>query len=174
MHVEDEPWRATIKDELGPCKAGQWDHIGVASTAGLLRLRNTALGYMEHLEYGYLSYLPPRYGFSEIKENAWKCNRFVADIAIEAGFQIPHNRTAILFGNTYPPIANDWAYGSNIGSWIHLGQTYPEPGFIAGRPSVGDAGHCGIVDYDGWVISGRNIGVERKAEKMLEIGRAHV
>ena len=168
VHLEDEPWRATIKDELGPCKAGQRNHIGVASTAGLLRLRNTALGYMEHLEYGLFSYLPDRYGFSAVEKDKWKCNRFVADIAIEAGFQVPHNQTVPFFGNVYPPTANDWVYGNNLGNWVHLGQTYPEPGFIAGRPSSGDAGHCGIVDYDGWVISARKHGVSRNAKSMLD------
>ena len=168
VHFTDEPKSSELNGQIGPCKVGQWDHIGVASTAGLLRLRNTALGYMEHREYGYFSYLPSRYGFSAIKENKWKCNRFVADIAIEAGFQVPHNQTMPLFGKTYPPMANDWVYGNNISGWTHLGLTYPEPGFIAGRPSPGDAGHCGIVDYDGWVISGRHIGVERNAKKMLD------
>jgi hypothetical protein len=72
------------------------------------------------------------------------------------------------FGNTYPPIANDWARGTGLGDWIHLGSVYPEPGFIAGRFNSTAAGHCGIVDYDGWTISARENGISRNAEKMLD------
>ena len=98
----------------------------------------------------------------------WKCNRFVADVAIEAGFEVPHNQTSHLFGGTYPPVANDWATGRNIGEWIHLGSVYPEPGFLAARENPNGQGHCGIVDYDGWVISARPDGVGRNAKKMLD------
>ena len=54
-----------------------------------------------------------------------------------------------------------------MGSWIHLGSVYPEPGFIAAKYASEGLGHCGIVDYDGWVISARRGGVGRNALKML-------
>lgn len=88
------------------------------------------------------------------------------DIAIAVGFQVPHNHT-FPFNNVYPPAANDWALGRNLGDWVYLGQTYPEPGFIAGR-SVSGNGHCGIVDYDGWVIGVRPDGIGRRAKRMLD------
>jgi hypothetical protein len=111
--------------------------------------------------------LSERNGFSSVKVGSWKCNRFVADIAIEAGFSVPHNQTWTL-GNVYPPVANDWAKGIGLGDWLHLGNVYPEPGFIAGRFNSTAAGHCGIVDYDGWTISARENGISRNAEKMLD------
>ena len=107
-------------------------------------------------------------GFSMVGKRKWKCNRFVADIAIEAGFEVPHNESSHLFGGTYPPVANDWARGLNIGDWEHLDTIYPEPGFLAARRNLNFLGHCGIVDYDGWVISAREYGVSRNAKKMLD------
>ena len=70
---------------------------------------------------------------------------------------------------TYPPTANEWATGSVIiPGWTYLGSNvYPEPGFITGKASASGPGHCGIVDYDGWVISARSHGVSRKAMKMF-------
>ena len=168
VHKEDEPYCAAIKEDLGPCIAGEGNHIGVARSAGLLRLRNTALGHLGLAEYGYMMILPSKNGFSKVKEEKWKCNRFVADIAIEAGFQISHNESSHWFGGTYPPVANDWAKGWRIGEWIHLDTVYPEPGFLAARHNPNGPGHCGIVDYDGWVISARPDGVGRNAEKMLD------
>jgi hypothetical protein len=58
--------------------------------------------------------------------------------------------------------------GNNLPGWIHLGSTYPEPGFIAGRYKSPGPGHCGVVDYDGWTISARPDGIGRNAEKMLD------
>lgn len=45
---------------------------------------------------------------------------------------------------------------------------YPEPGMIAGRYNANGTGHCGIVDYDGWVISAREFGITRNATHMLD------
>ena len=39
---------------------------------------------------------------------------------------------------------------------------------IVARPAADGPGHCGIVDYDGWTISARRYGVNRKAFKMLD------
>ena len=168
VHKEDEPYCAAIKEDLGPCIAGEGNHIGVARSAGLLRLRNTALGHLGLAEYGKDMFLESKNGFSKVDEGKWKCNRFVADIAIEAGFQIQHNESSHWFGGAYPPIANDWAKGWRIGEWIRLNTVYPEPGFLAARHNPKGPGHCGIVDYDGWVISARPDGVGRNAEKMLD------
>jgi hypothetical protein len=167
VHLQDEPYSATIGELIGPNKAGWMNHFGVARNAGLLQLRNQALIYLGMEQYGKNMFLSERNGFSSVKVGSWKCNRFVADIAIEAGFSVPHNQTWAL-GNVYPPVANDWARGIGLGDWLHLGNVYPEPGFIAGRFNSTASGHCGIVDYDGWTISARPNGVGRNAEKMLD------
>ena len=70
----------------------------------------------------------------------------------------------------YPPAANEWGMGSvAIAGWTFMGSNVcPELGFVAGRPSPGGVGHCGIVDYDGWTISARENGMPRNAKRMLD------
>ena len=167
VHLQDEPYSATIGESLGLNKSGWMNHFGVARNAGLLQLRNTALQYSGKKEYGFNTGLSAKNDYVAIGPKKWKCNRFVADVAIEAGFFVPHNKSWI-YGNVYPPVANDWATGDNLTGWIHLGCVYPEPGFIAGHYKHNDSGHCGIVDYDGWTISARKNGVGRASEKMLD------
>ena len=167
VHLQDEPYSAAIGESLGLNKSGWMNHFGVARNAGLLQLRNTALQYSGKKEYGFNTGLSAKNDYVAIGPKKWKCNRFVADVAIEAGFFVPHNKSWI-YGNVYPPVANDWATGDNLTGWIHLGCVYPEPGFIAGHYKHNDSGHCGIVDYDGWTISARKNGVGRASEKMLD------
>ena len=173
VHAASEPAIEEMQEDEGPCKAGQRNHIGVASTSGLLLLRNTALSHVGLAEYKYDGHIAACNGFSAIKE-CWKCNRFVADIACEAGFTVPvlHviQHTWPIPDTCFPPLANDWANGNvSIAGWTHLGNTaYPEPGFVSAHPNPHGPGHCGIVDYDGWVISAREFGVTRKAKKMLD------
>ena len=168
VHKENEPYCAAIKEKLGPVEKGELNHIGVARSAGLLRLRNTALGYLGLAEYGKDMVLASMNGFSRVSKNKWKCNRFVADVAMKAGFSVQHNTSSHWLGGTYPPVANDWARGWRIGDWEHLDTIYPEPGFLAARYNANGTGHCGIVDYDGWVISARPDGVGRNAKRMLD------
>ena len=167
VHLQNEPYCAAIGEDIGPCEEGRYDHFGVARSEGMLRLRNTALEHLGLAAYGKYMCLESKNGYAAVGERRWKCNRFVADIAIEAGFSVPHNKTWI-YGNVYPPVANDWANGTGLGDWIHLGNVYPEPGFVAGWYNPKDSGHCGIVDYDGWTISAREKGISRNAEKMLD------
>lgn len=167
VHLENEPFCDAIKEKLGPAERGELNHFGVARSEDMLRLRNTALTYLGSKKYGYNTDLESKFGYASIDKQQWKCNRFVADIAIEAGFDVPRNRIAIIIGLAYPPVANDWATGNGLGDWIHLGSVYPEPGLIAGLQAYSGSGHCGIVDYDGWVISARRNGVGRNAKSML-------
>ena len=160
------------EEEVGPRMKGDLDHIGVASSAGLLTMRNLALEKIGNTDYALLSELSMRYPFLGVEDGAWKCNAFVADIAVDAGFSVPIQHTGsfvwILLGMGYPPLANDWANGTTIEGWEYLGTgAYPEPGLIVGHPDA-KIGHCGIVDYDGWAISARGGGITRKALKMLD------
>jgi hypothetical protein len=167
VHMESEGYCDKIKEKIGPNKEGGMNHFGVARSDGLLRLRNTALEYLGEDQYGFKMTLASKNNYAAVAAKQWKCNSFVADIAIDAGFSVPHNKTWA-YGNVYPPVANDWATGNNLPGWIHLGGTYPEPGFIAGRYKSPGPGHCGIVDYDGWTISARPYGVGRYARQMLD------
>ena len=173
VHTTDEPDIPAIGEVRGPCLAGDRDHVGVASTQDLLAIRNAALAHIGHSEYAVDSHLASANGFSAVGENRFKCNRFVADAAIEAGIAVPVLHTIPrpwpAPDGRYPPIANEWANGNvAIPGWRYLGsEVYPEPGFIAGHPSRA-IGHCGIVDYDGWTISARPDGVGRNSRLMLD------
>jgi len=165
VHRKDEPYIHAMYERRGPCKAGDRDHIGVASTPLMLNIRNHALARIGPSEYGAQSYLPARNGFAAVKKGVWKCNTFVADMAIEAGAPVPaFHRTGFLWLNKIPPLAADWKSDSVvIPGWTHYGtDSYPEPGCICSQ-----LGHCGIVDYDGWTISARDGGVGREAPSML-------
>ena len=173
VHMNSEPAVLGIDDELGPNEAGSRNHIGVASSSRLLSIRNHALYRLNNVAYTLEGVLLPRNGFSHVGSNIWKCNAFVADMAMEAGVQVPVVHVidhSILPEGRFPPTANEWATGSiPIAGWVHLGLTcYPEPGMIAGHPNPGGMGHCGIVDYDGWTISAREHGITRKAKQMLD------
>ena len=175
VHAESESALPLLKETLeGPCLSGERNHIGVASTQGLLVLRNSALMHLNSQEYGKYMNLASRNGFAAVGKDKWKCNAFVADVSMAAGFNVPALHIVEhpwpLEASRYPPAANEWANGTvPIAGWIYLGSNvYPEPGFVAGHPSTDGSGHCGIVDYDGWTISARRYGVSRKALKMLD------
>lgn len=169
-----ERWSDVVHDNIGPCEAGERDHIGVSSSEALIAIRNEALRHLNTEAYTKGSRTPAMHGFSGMGRKTWKCNLFVAHVATSAGYPVPiqhriaHNWP--LEDSMYPPLANEWGLGSPaIVGWTHMPpDTYPEPGMIAGRPQVGGVGHCGIVDYDGWTISARSKGVSRNAAKMLD------
>ncbi|MCQ2394023.1 MAG: hypothetical protein MJ249_07015, partial [Kiritimatiellae bacterium] len=172
VHQVDERWSNAGREFIGPNKAGMRNHFGVASTSLLLKIRKSALDQMESTAYAYAAFLPARNGFAAIPADRWKCNAFVADMAIEAGATIrPRNPVqGAISGNYFPPLANDWANGDVvIQGWEFLGRdVYPEPGFVVGFPNAQGSGHVGIVDYDGWTISARPFAVTRYARKMLD------
>ena len=173
VHREDEPYVAAIYGRQGPNRKGGRNHIGVASSDGLLIIRNTALKHLCNAEYAVDQRLDSRGDFSGVGDGQWKCNAFVADVAIEAGFPVPAlhviKRIWPIPDSKFPPVANEWASGvPEIIGWLHLDEgAAPEPGQIAARLNPNGSGHCGIVDYDGWVISARRNGVSRNATQML-------
>jgi len=170
----NEGYSAIIQEDIGPCKTGERDHVGVASSLALLNLRNEALSHLGLAEYMFDESVSAGNGFSGVEKRKWKCNRHVADMAVESGLTVPaihvSPHTWPLPDTQYPPVANEWGAGSaSIAGWTYLGTNVcPEPGFVAGRPSPGGIGHCGIVDYDGWTISARENGISRNAKRMLD------
>ena len=172
VHLVDEPYVPAVQENQGPCKIGMRNHIGVSSTATLLSIRNQAIAHLNLTEYGYDHRLPSRNGFSSSGRRTWKCNFFVADMAIAGGYPVPGTRVithGLLPDSIYPPTANDWSDGVAIPGWIFMGTNcYPEPGFVAAH-----LGHCGIVDYDGWTISARTHGISRSARTMLKPTRTY-
>ncbi len=174
VHREDEPYVAAIYGRQGPNRKGGRNHIGVASSDGLLTIRNTALKHLCNVEYAVDQRLDSRGDFSSVGDGQWKCNAFVADVAIESGFPVPvlHviKRIWPIPDSKFPPVANEWASGiPEIIGWLHLDEgSAPEPGQIAARLNPNGSGHCGVVDYDGWVISARRNGISRNATQMLD------
>ena len=55
----------------------------------------------------------------------------------------------------WPPLANEWANEMfQIQGWyVVSAQDFPQPGYVAIRPSNGPNGHMGILDFDGMEIS---------------------
>lgn len=136
----------------GLCVAGDDKHFGVCDAEWQMALRTCAKAYIGSGEYALASDLDSMYGFTALDSGDSKCNYFVAYRIREIGLPLPVQH--ITYGMfSYPPTANDWASGAAIQSWRHLGGScYIQPGYVVGHPA-NQHGHCGIVDFDGWVIS---------------------
>ena len=88
--------------------------------------------------------------------------RGVLELAHVSGNLVPLINGGGGFIPTSPPTANQWADGTAITGWTI--QNTPQPGFIWARhnPNPGGSGYCGIVDYDGRVISAGEHNVNRR------------
>ena len=160
-------WRFSFDPLLDLPNVVGYGYVGVATTEAQIRLRQTALSYLGDTRFAYVKSLPSYYGFSGIPSNKNKCNAFVAYCICETGLTIPRRRS--LFGNIYPPTANHWAYGVNLGDWAHLATNGRlEPGLVIGFPDPADQGHCGIVDFDGLVIAAGRKEVNRRFADFLD------
>ena len=153
-----------IEDEdpsWGVHEKGDMNSVGVSSSQWQLSLLSAARGKLGSGDYAFMALLPARNGFALVGPKRWKCNAFVADMAILAGLTVPvQHETGAFITKKYPPVANEWATGAaNILGWEHIGTySWPEPGFIVGHPDPLYSGHVGIVDYDGEGIgAGRHI-----------------
>ena len=160
-------WRFTRNSTVDLPEVIGDGYIGVASTEPQMHLRQTALSHLGETQFAYSASLPSYFGFVGVSRNDYKCNAFVAYCICETGLTIPRNRTWL--GRTYPPIANDWANGGNLGDWDHLSSaSCLEPGLVIGHPNQNDSGHCGIVDFDGWPIAAGEHVVNRKFSAFLD------
>ena len=160
-------WRFSFDPILDLPNVVGYGYVGVATTEAQIRLRQTALAYLGDTRFAYAKSLPSYYGFSGIPFNKNKCNAFVAYCICETGLTIPRRRS--LFGSIYPPTANHWAYGVNLGDWAHLATNGRlEPGLVIGFPDPADQGHCGIVDFDGLVIAAGKKEVNRRFADFLD------
>ncbi len=160
-----------VSELSGPCKKGMRNHIGVSTSSAMLALRNAALAQMGNERYGRDRSLSARNGFATVQKGKWKCNAFVADLAISVGLPVPIQHTTgnfWLFERHYPPIANEWASaGVEIEGWTYW-DTYPVPGFVVAHPNPGSLGHVGVVDYDGEGIGAGKIRVSRNYALFLD------
>ena len=172
VHGRSERDSHVAGERKGPTGVGMRDHIGVSSSQLQINIRNAALAQYGTTAYALKSSLPERNGFMAVPVNAWKCNAFVADMAIAGGGVVlpRHSLFSGVFGRARPPLANEWADRNvEIPNWEVLDSTaYPEPGFIVAFPNPRGSGHVGIVDYDGWTINARELAVSRYGLKMLD------
>ncbi|RFS20233.1 RHS repeat-associated core domain-containing protein [Chitinophaga silvatica] len=98
-----------------------------------------------------------------VESGKWKCNKFVYDMLVEAGFSIglPNGNGGL--GGKYPYTASQWADPKlKIPGWIVVAT--PEPGDIAAYADAGyhDAtGHVGIYVGNGNGIWANNIDIRK-------------
>jgi hypothetical protein len=158
----------TSSGSMGPGRKGQPDSFGVCDTQKQIDIRNEAKRYLGSPAYGSDTPVPPEFGFSGFgtEGNARvRCNIFVAHRCCAVGATVPAiNGNGIT--SFYPPLANQWAGIQNcrpfplnpidisgptydIDHWSAASLVNPQPGFIIAHPIPDDAGHCGIIDYDG-------------------------
>ena len=153
-------WDSDENQNTGLKKRGDLKAFGVCDEQWQIDLRNQALAYVGLSQYARQGTVSAQYGFSELGNGSWKCNIFVAHSAIRAGLTVPHYNHWL---DVYAPVANAWANGTGIEGWLYLGlNIYLQPGYVAGHPASEGSGHCGIVDFDGWVIAAGTCQVNRR------------
>ena len=166
-------WTENENSTWGIRFEGDVNHIGVASTQGQLDLRAAARAMLGSTTYAQQADLLARNGFSAVSSGDWKCNAFVADVAIAAGLTVPvQHRVYHPFSEDgcFPPTANEWANGNvEIVGWRYLGRLiWPEPGFMVGHPATVGSGHVGVTDFDGEGIGAGEFMVHRRYEQFLD------
>lgn len=167
--IEEELKRQS-DDPHSDLKKGDPDAFGVCDSSAHFAMRSNAAGklgstlWAHNVERVHTRPMPdtvwPARGENG-NPSGYKCNLFVCEVGDDVGVLIP-----LINGSTiprYPPIANQWANtGYSIAGWSIAEK--PQPGYIwakTGSPS----GHCGIVDYDGRVISAGPSNVNRNEKR---------
>lgn len=160
-----------LRNGVGPHdfrRIESWNHVGVASSQDQLNLREFAVGRLGTTQFAQDSALPAQNGFSSVPAGVPRCNAFVAFCAMSVRQNVPSTHGHPPF-SSYPPLANDWAMGSDIPGWTFLGTGIdPEPGWICGHPEPDGIGHAGIVDYDGYGIAAGVSEVNRRFFQFLD------
>ena len=153
-------------DEHSLLKKDDDDAFGVCDTATQVLIRSNATSHLGSTAWAFaVSKSHPNHGImaATYGRNSWKCNLFVCECNhFNSGNLVPLINGGGGFMPTSPPTANQWADGTAITGWTI--QNTPQPGFIWARhnPNPGRSGHCGIVDYDGRVISAGEHNVNRR------------
>lgn len=89
-----------------------------------------------------------------------KCNAFIYEMAINSNLIVPH--TGGYLPPYWPPSANQWGNGTfSLNSRWPASTASPQPGQMWARPAAVGSGHCGIVDYDGRMISAGSASINR-------------
>lgn len=182
--IINPPWG--VPPSYGPGRKGYPDAYGVADSQIQIAICREAQMYYGSTNYDPGVAVPALYGFPAFPASGnsiIRCNLFVAHRATAVGAVVPK-----INGNffEYPPLANEWAgiedtniWPGNptfIERWLLLPMaTPPQPGWIIAHPRPADAGHCGIIDYDGEGIgAGSESGVVTKNYYQFWDGTSHL
>ena len=142
---------------------GDMKAFGVCDEEWQKQLRNCAKSYLGNTDYALDASLSGQYEYTSIGGGDNKCNYFVAYRIRETG--LPLGVQYKRYWRQYPPSANDWASGAEIENWQHMSNDgFIQPGYVVGHPAARH-GHCGIVDFDGWVIAAGKYNVNRKYDE---------
>ena len=157
-------------DQHSKLKKDDPDAFGVCDTNTQISMRSDASG---KLGYTLWAYSKERTHTRPFPDTVWpaqgpygvpsgyKCNLFVCEVGDDAGIEIP-----LINGTVprYPPTANQWANVSfSISGWSVVAGT-TQPGYVWAH-AADPNGHCGIVDYDGRVISAGQFNVNRNENR---------
>lgn len=157
MRQSDDPYGSGLTKN-------SYDAFGVCDSSQQILMCNMAAGRLGSNEWRYnASKAHPSHGTTvaaTFPEQSYKCNLFVCESGhIENDFIVPLiNETGIWpLKNLWPPTANQWAGvdSKTIPGWTIVA-TPPQPGYVWANGNPGGIGHCGIMDYDGRVISAQS------------------
>jgi len=153
-------WDADEPADIGLRKRGDCKAIGVCDEQWQIDLRNCAKAYLGSTDYAVSGRAQGQYEYSDAGEGSYKCSYFVAYRIRESGLTLPVQRQR--YWRKYPPLANDWADGTEISGWDLLGTTFdPQPGYVIAHPAAVN-GHCGILDFDGNAVAAGLENVNRR------------
>lgn len=166
--AEDERyycWEIDENASIGRKKKGEQKAFGVCDEWWQINLRNVAKSHMGSDVYAFDTRVAAYGGFSSVPEGSWKCNVFVAHRLADCGFSVPSVHHGRFNVRDWPPLANEWANEMfHIQGWYVISaQDFPQPGYVAVRPSSGPNGHMGILDFDGMAISAQADLVTRRS-----------
>ena len=157
-------WDADENHDTGFRRMGEMKAFGVCDQQWQIDLRDCARSFLGSTAYLELVEVPAQYGFSASpgRDEAYKCNLFVAHRAVQIGLQVPAIHG--LLWRAHPPLANEWGDRSfEIEGWDCVGVLeFPQTGYVSADPATGGVpGHVGIVDFDGRGISAGMLNVNR-------------
>jgi hypothetical protein len=157
-------WDADENHDTGFRRMGEMKAFGVCDQQWQIDLRDCARLFLGSTAYLELVEVPAQYGFSASpgRDEAYKCNLFVAHRAVQIGLQVPAIHG--LLWRAHPPLANEWGDRSfEIEGWDCVGVLeFPQTGYVSADPATGGVpGHVGIVDFDGRGISAGMLNVNR-------------
>ena len=169
----------TSDDAYSDLQKGDSDAFGVVAGQWQIDFRNKAVSNLGstlwacNVQRTHTRPLPdtvwPARGAGGVPEG-YKCNLFVCEMGDGSNVTIPLINGTI---PRYPPLANEWATSSFAISKWSVATGIPLPGYTWALFRSGESGHCGIVDYDGRIISAGGTNVNRNETRINNTRRKY-